>query len=494
MRGEKRQPTIEIAWRKLAFFAFLFVFGFVGWKVFSGSRYMADVSSDQTAAGILNVSEINLVINKDGSVTKDGQKISTKISPQRNFDELRMVVYDQNGFYLDSLRVNLKLPVAAAQTTKSEILAIHGTGAADSFVVDDSTIAYDADSVSPASTVTIVAQLPKGVIQLSFYDETIYLISTFGKSVWLILAIAIPFIALAYLFLLISLRRKSQKIVLPDRAISAPPAALPPAAVGVLLKQDIGAREIAATLIDLSLRKFIYIIDRDRGFSFGKRDFSGQLIGFEKILLSKIFRQNLSSNETEVSERFANHLYSRKMSLFSREIYALSTRLGYFKENPSKMHNRYRFIGILFFVFAIACFFVTLSYFSSVPYAAFFWVGMMAVSLIIIFVGGAMPIRTALGRQAMTNWLAFRKYLSDPRPLSYDQKNFSKFVEYLPYAIIFQVEALWARRFVDQEFIIPDWFLTEREGLGLNDFCLALYPIVSYVSQNLANITEPEYK
>ena len=105
-----------------------------------------------------------------------------------------------------------------------------------------------------------------------------------------------------------------------------------------------------------------------------------------------------------------------------------------------------------------------------------------------------MPIRTALGRQALSNWLAFKKYLSDPAPLPYDAKNFQKFVEYLPYAIVFKCEALWAKRFSEEEFMVPDWFITDKPSLGLQDFCLSLYPIIGYVGQNLATIREPGYK
>jgi len=270
--------------------------------------------------------------------------------------------------------------------------------------------------------------------------------------------------------------------------------ALPPAVVGVLLKQKVGPREIAATLIDLSLRNYIFIIDRDRGFAFGKRNFAGLLLPFEKILLSKIFRDSLEISEDQINERFVNHLYSHKMSLFTQEIYSLATRLGYFKEHPARMHRRYQFIGTLLFFFALACFFLTFKYFPTLPYAVFLWVGMMVSSVIVIVIGSKMPIRAVLGRQALSNWLAFKKYLSSPEPLPYDQSNYDKFAEYLPYAVIFHCEAMWARRFAGEEFKVPDWFLTEKQGLGLNDFCLALYPIIGYVGQNLASIREPGYK
>lgn len=490
----KKTPVIEVNWRKFAFFSFILLFLFGAWKFIASSKYFADQPAEQTATTIITTSAVSLEVRDDGSVYKNNQKIKSKIQPESDFDELRLIVYDQNGFYLDNLKVNLKLPADVAYKSKPEILAIHGVESASTDIVNSSTISYDATSVGENSTITIVAKIPKGVIQLPFYDQVIFLFSSFGRSVWLTIAIIIPILTLIYLLLLISFQQRIQHVPIPDRSIPTPPMALPPAVVGVLVNQKVGSREIAATLIDLSLRNYIYIIDRDRGFAFGKRSFTGYLLSFEKILLSKIFRQSIEISDKEISQRFVNHLYSHKMSLFTKEVYSLATRLGYFKENPASMHRRYQFFGIMLFFFALICFFLTLKYFPTVPYAIFLWIGMMIASVIVVVVGRTMPIRTSLGRQALSNWLAFEKYLSDSKPLPYDQTNYQKFTEYLPYAVIFHCEAMWARRFADQEFIVPDWFLSDKESLGLRDFCLALYPIIGYVGQNLADIREPGYK
>ena len=492
-KKENKNRLIEINWRKLIFFSVFFLVAFVGLRIIQGVRYSADVA-DGDLGNIVTTSTINLEVKEDGSVYKNDKRIASKIQPQKNYDDLRLIVYDKNGIFLDNLTINLTLPEAVAKSSNPQILAIHGVDSATATADSDRTIIYEANGISDTATITVVAEIPKGVIKLPFYDNLLFLLSSAGGQVWIFVAIAIPLLTLIYMFMLISLQQRVQKITQPDRAVNAPPMALPPAVVGVLVNQNIGPREIAATLIDLSLRKYIFIIDRDRGFSFGKRIFSGQLLSFEKILLSKIFRDNSIATEDIISERFTNHVYSHKMSLFTRDIYALATRLGYFKENPASMHRKYQFFGTLLFFFGLACFFLSYKFFPTVPYATFFWVGMMVASLVIVIVGSKMPIRTALGRQALTNWLAFKKYLSNHEPLPYDAKNYQKFVEYLPYAIIFRCEALWARRFADEEFNMPDWFITETHGLGLQDFCLSLFPIIGYIGQNLASIREPGYK
>jgi len=492
-KKQKKIPFLEINWRKFVFFSTFFLVALVTWQLISTSKFSAD-TNDENLAKTLTSSTVTLNVEGNGSVYQDGVKIKSRISPQKDFDELRLVVFDKNGYYLDDLKIDLTLPATVANQSNPQILAIHGVDSSIAEISGDSTIVYEATGVSGTATVTVIAQIPKGIIQLPILDRLIYTLSNFGGKVWFIVAIIIPALTLIYLFLLVLLHQRSQRVLAPDRAISAPPMALPPAVVGVLANQDVGSREIAATLIDLSLRKFIFIVDRDRGFAFGKRSFSGVLLEFEKFLLSKIFRNSLKISEQQINERFVDHLYSHKMSLFTRGIYALATRLGYFRENPARMHRKYQFIGVILFFFALICFFLSFKYFPTLQYVSFFWIGMMVSAIIVIIIGSKMPIRTVLGRQALSNWLAFKKYLSDPAPLPYDTKNYQKFVDYLPYAVIFRCEALWARRFAEDGFVVPDWFISDKQGIGLEDFCLSLYPIIGYVGQNLATIREPGYK
>ncbi|TSC93879.1 MAG: Uncharacterized protein Athens101428_513 [Candidatus Berkelbacteria bacterium Athens1014_28] len=489
----QKPPIIGLNWRKLIFFSCLFVAFFSAWKIVEYNQFLADEATD-AESNYLFTSVVNLEVTKDGKIFSNGKKIAGSVKPQKEFDELRLVVYDQNGTYLDNLQIQLSLPSAVAGKTKSEILAIHGVDSSTSSVYGDNVLLYEASGVSAVATITIVAKLPKGEINFSFIDQLVYYFSTFSGTIWLSLAVFLPLVVFVYLIILILLQRKAQTIPSVERQFVSPPSALPPAVVGVLTHQDIGAREIAATLVDLSLRKLIFIIDKDRGFAFGKRDFTQQILPFEKILLSKIFRNEIVSREEMIKERFYDHLYSKKMSLFTGETYSIATRFGYFKVNPKSMRRKYQFFGTIFFFFALLCFFLSLKYFPTLHYASFLWVGMMVSSAVIIIVGSKIPIRTPLGRQALGNWLAFRAYLSDHRPLPLDQQNYDKFVEYLPYAIVFNCEALWVRRFSFQKFAIPEWFLTDKEGIGLDDFCLALFPIIGYVGQNLATIREPGYK
>jgi hypothetical protein len=111
-------------------------------------------------------------------------------------------------------------------------------------------------------------------------------------------------------------------VVLPDKEVNSLPMAIPPAIVGVLVHQKVRAREIAATLVDLAIRGDILIIDRERGFAFGKGKFDQRLLGYEKILLSKIFRNNLAPIGSR-SSRGSTTIFTAKKSLSFRPVFTL---------------------------------------------------------------------------------------------------------------------------------------------------------------------------
>lgn len=455
------------------------------------------IGADETVAPIYNSSpdsDIAVAIDASGRIIINGENSGQRLKPLGDIDELRLPVVDNPGTYIDRLTVTLTLPKAEATSVQHKILAIHGVDSSYSEIQNSSTIRYTAINVASTATITIVAQLPKGMVSRSIFSQISSVGSNIKFSFWVYLALALPIFTFLFMIVFIRYTMRLNRIDVPSVSITAPPMAIPPALVGVLFHQRVTSREIAATLIDLALRKDIYILDRERGFAFGKGRFDQRLLNYEKILLSKIFKNNLSTDQQLMDERIQNHLYSRKVSLVSAGIYAIATRLGYFRENPRRVHAKYWLFGATAMIIGLTGF--TLSFITKMlpPFTAFFWVGMMVSALIIIIMVGNIPIRTELGKEAMSNWLAFRRYLSEASPIPYSPTVHQLFQAYLPYAIVLDCEAAWARRFSEHSFTLPDWFLTDKNGLGLEDFCLALFPIVSYVGRSLAAIREPGFE
>lgn len=467
-------------------------------SIFSLNFYKANQYSADTVDEIDNAyssnRDYNVEITKSGQIIVDGKKIKKNISLLSDSDELRIPVIDNSGKFYNSIQIELKLPERVAGETKTEFLAIHGVGETNIYVKDADKIIYSAENVSPAATLSIVAKLPKSTITPTIYMKGESWFLEIKSSYWIIIGISLPVITIAYMLIVFFYLKRRQKIDIPEKESPTPPMALPPSVVGVLFNQKVGSREIAATIVDLALRGDIIILDEERGFSFGKGKFDQRLLDFEKMLLAKIFRNNLSSDRQEIERRINNHFYSKKISLVSAGIYALATRLGYFKVNPQKTHAKYRFFGIGLFIIGFAGFLISEFYLIEPKYLIFFWIGMMLASLIITYSASYMPNRTVIGQEIISNWLAFKKFLSNPEPILFEEKNQQVFQKYLPYAIVMNCEAAWAKRFANHNFTIPEWFLTEKSALSLEDFCLSLFPIISYVGRSLALLKEPGFE
>ncbi len=492
-RKFKKPAAIGIYKRKLLFFAVIF-----GLVIFAGYIYKNNqISADVSTTPVYTASQdktVNIVLNNKGKILIDGKDEGNRVNFLENADEVRIQILDQPSSYINELTVNLKLPADVAVQTDHQILAIHGIGSYGSEVKDNSTITYKIYGISQTASVSIVAKMPKGTIEQSLYRQAINYFTYAKFSFWVYLAIILPFITFIAMLVFIRFTFRINKVDMPDKSVSSPPMAIPAALVGVLYHQRVTSREIAATLIDLALRKDIYILDRERGFAFGKGRFDQRLLGYEKALLSKIFKNNLSTTQEAIQQKVQEQIYSKRVSMVSAGIYAIATRLGYFRENPRKVHAKYWLFGSFSMILGLAGF--AMSFFIKLlpAFTAFFWVGMMVSALLIIIMSAYIPLRTVLGNDALSNWLAFRRFLADPDPIEYSPTVYQLFEAYLPYAIVLDCEAAWARRFTQHNFMIPDWFVTDKNGLGIDDFCLALFPIISYVGRSLAAMREPGFE
>ena len=466
--------------------------------IFQNVAYFSadSVTSNKIVSTFANQSStlaLNLVVNKDGTLLLDGKKISERVNILKNMDEIRFPILDNAGTYYDAVTVTVTLPSDFANSVTPSIDGIHGVGSSSAEIEDSHTIVYSASQVDSAATVSIIAEMPKGSIKPPFLVQIFSQLNNLKSNFWIILAVMVPALTLLFMFALIAYELRRNKTDQPKFESNTPPMAIPPALVGVLFHQKVGPREIAATLIDLAMRGDIIILDRERDFAFAKNKFDQRLLPYEKILLSKIFDKNISSSASEIEERINRHMYSKKISLFSSGVYALSTQLGYFKQNPQQVHSKYTTAGVLMFFAGVVGFFLSLAVFTNPPYAALFWVGMMVASLVIVYISYKIPIRSVLGQETSANWVAFRNFLTNKNRIEFSYENQNLFQKYLPYALVLDCEVAWAKRFSGQNFVLPDWYATNSSGLGLEDFCLSLFPIVSYVSRSLASTREPGF-
>ena len=487
-------------WKKFVVLSLVLVVVVASWAIFqTRGRSQAEFQfSNEAQFSMIDTRQAQVVVGSNGLVTIDGKKTDS-LYIQPDYYEVRMVVLDKPGEYIGKMVVTMTLPKPVQKNQISQIVyAIHGIGSYQTYMTSPTTLVYEATDISSESTLSISAHLPKNSLTPPLSKRVLYYITNVPAKVYAGIAITIPLITLMIMLTMVVRRRRDQIVslnVAPSEVL--PEGNIPPAVAGVLLDGQVGPREIAATLIDLANRGYLFITQDNGYFTFGKRkslDLANlpELRLYERILLSKIFTsKNYKSTKEDVEMRVGNHIFSRKIAQVFLEIYNEATRLGYFVQNPAVIHRRWKYTGIvLFFLGALG--FAHNAIFAPDPkFTLIFWVGEMAAAWVIIKISGLMPVRSAAGSRALTGWMAFRRYLKLEQPIEAGANINETFNNYLPYAIVFGVEADWAKRFLQTSFVLPTWFESFNQVNSLEDYIGGLYPIISFSSQILANAHDP---
>jgi len=486
--------------KKAVFFALVFAVAaliFWAWQIF-GHPLAAVEFNTLPYNAVINQRIMHIEVGRTGTVTIDGVRKNHVLRFYKQYDELRIMVFDSTGEYIAAFQGIVHLPAAVKSDEVRQIVyAVHGVGATKIYMSDPQTLVYEATDISPRATFTIVADLPKGLIQPNFWQSLAFRLANLPVKTWLYVAIVLPSITLVLMLFMILKRRRAQMILIRGQ-LGGPPENLPPAIPGVLIDGAVGAREIAATLIDLARRGYIYIINKGQGqFSFGLRrgtDFGSMkgLTAYEKELLGKIFLpRSIKSSLADVEMRIGRHIFSRKIARFYLGIYNEATKRGYFVQNPAKVHLAWKYTGVVLFFLSFAGFMLGAIFGADPKYGLFFWVGGMIAAAVIVRLAPMMPARTKLGNQELQEWLEFREYLTDKKPIPGTQALQGKFEEYLPFSIVLGAEIDWAKRFGQAPFQPPDWYSSNENVVTLESFAHQLLPFIGYVAQNLARSHEP---
>ena len=101
-------------------------------------------------------------------------------------------------------------------------------------------------------------------------------------------------------------------------------------------------------------------------------------------------------------------------------------------------------------------------------------------------------MRTKKGRRALSDWLAFRRYLIRyPKQTTAAEAQREEFINYLPYAVVLGCEKEWANHFSRIPFNLPEWYLSYHEIGTLPKFTQRLYPMIEIITQTLMALKEP---
>ncbi|RPI57775.1 MAG: DUF2207 domain-containing protein [Acidobacteria bacterium] len=253
-----------------------------------------------------------------------------------------------------------------------------------------------------------------------------------------------------------------------------PPEKLRPAQMGVLLDERADIRDLTATIVDLAVRGYLRITELPKEGWFGSQDWrldqlkeaDDTLLAYERKVLEGLFA---GASATEHSVIASRNLSSLKKKFYThlegirKALYADAVKHRWFVRNPDSVRKAYFIAGA-----ATAGISVWLTMVLGRAWGAGL-IGLpigLAGILLMVF-SGAMPRRTAAGRDMMRRSLGFAKYIKTAETRQHEfAERANIFAEYLPFAIVFKCVDRWARTFRD--ITIPPsasgWYVGQGQG------------------------------
>ncbi len=495
---------VGIYYKKLVFFGILFAVIF-GLTKINFQKVMASITASASleAPSAQNMSYdpysyyFKGELSENGTLTYDGKQISEAIRAKDDYDELRLIVLNEPAETYEYAKIEILLPKKIIRLVSDpSIIAVHGASPMKAELIEGNKLVYEAQSVGQTSTVTVVAEFPKGYFKLPIQEEVSRTISSIPGIIWLSGGIILPPIAL---ILLLSVIFGSRFQLLPKKAAGyrqMPPSNISPALASILFYGYVGPRIIMSSLVDLAGRGFIDIYNRQDDFVVYKKDeretASKPLGNSDKILLEKIFLPRQKRvGLTDVEARIGRHLFSRKISLMYLSLYDEAQNLGYFDESPARVHLRYRMIGIILFFIGLLGYLLFAVYAPDPKFVLFFWIAIVIFGFLIVNFSSQLTGFSKMGEQERLKWIQFRNFLSSKEIIKGHDALFQK---YLPYAVAMGVEVEWAGRFVEANFTPPKWYDAPVRISGIEDFAKSFIPIIDFLGKNLNLSSEPFVK
>jgi uncharacterized membrane protein len=278
----------------------------------------------------------------------------------------------------------------------------------------------------------------------------------------LLMLIAVPL----SVYLLWYSRGRDPHVELVADYLPEPPSDAPPGVAGTLVDEKADLQDIVATLIDLARRGYLTMREDAKmsfaGLTFGQdfvfertdKDWGG-LRDYEVTLLRKLFGGSQSKRMSELKNKFYSALPKIRDGLYDSMVEA-----GYFRARPDKTRQRYTilaiFVGIVAIGVGIAMTALWVEWITTIWCPA---AGLLVGAVALLIAGQAMPAKTQKGAEAAGRWRAFKRYLQEIERYTDLETATELFERYLPYAIAFNLERTWVRKFARVKTTpIPGWF------------------------------------
>jgi len=247
-----------------------------------------------------------------------------------------------------------------------------------------------------------------------------------------------------------------------------PPDKLTPGECGTLVDNEAAMRDITATLVDLAVKGYLTIEQKDESHLLGLTHSKEYIFHLKRPstewstvrpheieMLSALFDDG-SLTSVKLSE-LQNHFYTHLPAIRTRIFDALMAD-GYYLHRPDTVRQGYIgagiVIGILLFVFGGA-----LGAATGVAHLTWLFAAILTAAVICIF-GWFMPARTLTGARTFEKVLGFEQFLErvESDRLARIVKTPEMFEKFLPYAMALRCEKKWVAAFAGIAMQPPQWY------------------------------------
>ncbi|MDR3764948.1 MAG: DUF2207 domain-containing protein [Acidobacteriota bacterium] len=370
---------------------------------------------------------------------------------------------------IDSATAFVALPAAATGKVQvHDYTGAYGSSAQDATnSIDGSNVSFEATHpLPPRSGLTIALWIPKGVLHQP---------SALTRFYWFIggnPGVLLPVWSFLVMFCIWYWKGRDPDAGLSVAPMYEPPKDMTPAECGTLLEDKIESRDITCTLIDLAVKGYLKIIEtEEKGLIFKNKDYILRLMkprpewpllaAHEIEILNNLFPE-MSAEETTLSS-LKNRFYVALPSIRQEIMGALKTK-GVYAVDPETA-NGLAVMGVLVIAIPVLWLQMTghINLFNSIPVLIG---GVLLSALFVFFFAHYLSAKTLLGARLRVQCLGFKEFMTRVDADRLKRMPPDTFEKFLPYAMAFGVEQLWAKAFEGLITDPPSWYVGSAYGPG----------------------------
>jgi uncharacterized membrane protein YgcG len=371
---------------------------------------------------------------------------------------------------IDSATAAVALPSAAAGQFKAQAFTGgYGSRAQDAAVsIEGSAVNFETSrTLPPRNGLTIDIYIPKGILKEP---------SALARFCWFISGnpgLLIPVWAFIVMGSLWFWKGRS-----PDPGVSVapmyePPKGLTPAEAGTLITDNIEARDITSTLIDLAVKGYLKIIEtEDKVLIFKHKDYILRLMkprpqwqglaAHETEVLNNLFPE-VTAEETTLSG-LKNRFYIALPSIRQEILGALKEKDLYSVDPESA--KGLALVGVLVIVLPVLWLQMT-GHIHLLNSPTVLIVSVLVSALIVFLFGRRLSAKTVRGARTRVACLGFKEFMTRVDGDRIKRMPPDTFEKFLPYAMAFGVEQHWAHAFQGLITEPPSWYVGPGYAAGM---------------------------